>query len=155
MSKPITKNSVVTMHVVIADPAGHVLDSTRDSGQPLVYVHGSGSLLPALEEKLEGKTAGERLLVSLLPEKAFGVIDPNLEQVVPEAVFEDMNLKVGMQLGSQSDSHQIRTVTKVENGQVTLDANHPWAGKTLDFDIEVIMVRAATAAEVESSNSPQ
>lgn len=87
-------------------------------------------------------------MVSLAPENAFGLLDPNMIQVVPEALFEGVDLKIGTVLDSQSDSYQIRTVTKIENGEVTLDANHPMAGKTLDITAEVLFIRTATEEEI-------
>lgn len=148
MSKTIGKHSVVTLHIEMRDSAGNMLDSTVQRREPLVYIHGNGTLLPGLEAKLEGREVGDHVMVSLAPEKAFGQLDPTLVQVVPEGLFEGVNLKIGMMLDSQSDSYQIRTVTKIENGEVTLDANHPLAGKTLDITAEVLFIRAATEQEI-------
>jgi FKBP-type peptidyl-prolyl cis-trans isomerase SlyD len=61
-----------------------------------------------------------------------------------------MKLEIGTVFGSQSDAHQMRTVTAINGNTVTLDTNHPLAGKTLHFDVEIIFVRGATSDEIEN-----
>jgi FKBP-type peptidyl-prolyl cis-trans isomerase SlyD len=138
MSEVVDNNTVVTMHLTMSDPVGNVLDSTRDNDEPMVYIHGSGVLLPELEKRLTGQ--------------AFGHVDPELTQQVPEGAFEGVSVTEGMIFDSQSDSLDVRTVTKIENGMVHLDANHPMAGKTLDFDIEILGIRPATEVEIEQGH---
>src|SRR5690606_6741815 len=114
-------------------------------------LHGSGDMLPGLEEELDGKLVGERLEIRLPPQRAFGLVDPALKQTVPIELFEGTELRVGTVLNSGSDNYQIRTVTEINDNQVTLDANHPMAGKILYFDVEVIAVRRATMEEIAQS----
>lgn len=143
------KHAVVSLHYTLRDDSGAVLDSTRVSGSPMVYLHGTDNMLAGLEAALEGKNAGEVLKITLLPEQGFGVLNPALKQDVPIELFEGMKLEVGTVFGSQSDAHQMRTVTAINGNIVTLDANHPLAGKNLHFDVEILFVRAATSHEIE------
>ena len=145
----IRKHSVVSIHYTLKDDLGAILDSTHVSGKPLTYVHGTDNLLSGLETELEGKHAGQRMKVVVSPKNGFGVINPELKQTLPVELFDGMKLEPGMVFDSQSDNHQIRTVTDISNGMVTLDANHPLAGKTLHFDVEIIFVRAATSSELD------
>lgn len=147
----IRKYTMVSIHYTLRDRDGKLLDSTRPQGKPLQYLHGSGDMLPGLEAELEGRRAGDQLEVRLVPDRAFGLVNPALQQVVPIELFEGTDVKVGMRLNSGSDNYQIRTVTEINNNQVTLDANHPMAGKTLYFDIDVMSVRRATLEEIAQS----
>lgn len=147
----IRKYTMVSIHYLLRDRDGKQLDSTRAKGAPLQYLHGSGDMLPGLEEELEGKSVGEKLEIRLPPQRAFGLVDPNLMQTVPIELFEGTDVQVGMVLNSRSDNYQIRTVTEINGDQVTLDANHPMAGMILYFDVEVIAVRRATMEEIAKS----
>ena len=149
MRSVIGHHSVVSVHYVMRDDSGAILDSTRVNGQPLVYIHGTQNMLDGLEAELTGKSAGEKFRVTLPPERGFGLVDPALKQTVPVELFDGMKLEKGMVFGSQSDAHQMRTVTEIHGDTVTLDANHPLAGQTLHFDVEIVFVRSATSAELE------
>ena len=145
----VRKHAVVSLHYILRDDSGTILDSTRASGAPTVYLHGTDNMLAGLEAALEGKRAGDLLKIVLLPEQGFGVTNPALMQEVPIELFDGMKLEVGTVFGSQSDAHQMRTVTAIHGNTVTLDANHPLAGKNLHFDVEILFVRAATSQEIE------
>jgi len=147
----IRKYTMVSIHYTLRDRDGKLLDSTRTNGVPLQYLHGSGDMLPGLEEELDGKSVGEKLEIRLPPQRAFGLVDPSLKQIVPIELFEGTELQVGTVLNSGSDNYQIRTVTEINGNQVTLDANHPMAGKILYFDVEVMAVRRATMEEIAQS----
>jgi FKBP-type peptidyl-prolyl cis-trans isomerase SlyD len=145
----VRKHAVVSMHYTLKDDSGAILDSTRVGGRPMVYLHGTDNMLAGLEAELEGKSAGQNLKIVLPPENGFGVVDPALMQHVPIELFDGMKLEIGSVFGSQSDAHQMRTVTAIHGNTVTLNANHPLAGKTLYFDVEILFVRAATSHEIE------
>lgn len=147
----IKKYTIVSIHYLLRDRDGKLLDSTRVKGLPLQYLHGSGDMLPGLEEELEGKSVGDKLEVRLPAQRAFGLVNPALRQTLPIELFEGTELRVGTVLNSGSDNYQIRTVTEINGNMVTLDANHPMAGKTLYFDVEVISVRRATMEEIAQS----
>jgi FKBP-type peptidyl-prolyl cis-trans isomerase SlyD len=108
-----------------------------------------GNIIPGLEAALVGKSVGDKFNVSIEPAQAYGEIDPEMVQVVSKRMFEDMELEVGMQFHADvSHGSGIITVTEIDGDDVTVDGNHPLAGETLIFDVEVIDVRPATADEL-------
>jgi FKBP-type peptidyl-prolyl cis-trans isomerase SlyD len=146
----IQQDSVVTFHYTLKDDAGSVLDSS-DGGDPLAYLHGHGNIVPGLEKELTGKTAGEKLDVQVSPAEGYGEHDPALVQRIPRRQLRGIDkVYAGMPLHAQTPQgpRQV-TVTQVLGDTVTIDANHPLAGKTLHFAIEITDVRAATAEELQ------
>jgi len=119
--------------------------------EPLEYEHGGGRLLPALQRALEGKAEGERFVVTLPPEDAYGERDKALQQRVPAEEFGGVDqVEPGMCfLAHSEDGGRVENVmiTEVneENGFVVVDTNHPLAGMTLEFDVTVVAVRDAPA----------
>jgi len=145
----ITQDQVVTIHYTLTDDAGNVIDSS--SGRdPLMYLHGHGALIPGLERELAGKSAGDRLTVSIAPAVGYGEYDRALVQQVPRRTLKGIaNVQVGMRLQAQTaEGPRPVTVTHLSGDMVTLDGNHPLAGKKLNFAVEVTAVRAATAEEL-------
>ncbi len=141
----ITKNKVASIHYTLRNLEGTVLDSS--SGRdPLHYLHGAGNLIMGMEEGLEGKKKGDKLNLNILPEKGYGQKDDSLVQKVPRTAFGDQEVKQGMQFSTNQGG--VVTVTHVGLDGVTVDANHPLAGVTLLFDVEVMDVRNATAEEI-------
>jgi FKBP-type peptidyl-prolyl cis-trans isomerase SlyD len=111
----------------------------------LTYLHGGyGEMLAALERAVEGKGAGESVLVQLEPEQAFGEYDSELLRVEPLGRYGE-GIAVGMQI---EEDERIYTVTDVGGGSVVLDANHPLAGMALRFSLVILTVRAATEEEL-------
>ena len=112
----------------------------------LSYLHGGyGEMLPALEQALEGKGAGEAVRLQLEPEQAFGDYDPQLLRVEPLGRYGE-GLTVGMQI---EEDNRLYTVTEIAGGSVVLDANHPLAGMALRFSVVVLSVRSATREEMQ------
>lgn len=145
----INKHKVVGINYVLKDDAGVILDQSKD-GQPLYYIQGIGNLIPGLEEELEGKAAGDVLNVSIAPEKAYGIKNEELIQQVPLEAFGGQEVKPGMQFTANNGDNQYNVVvTAVSDSNVTVDANHPLAGATLHFDVEVKDVREATSDELD------
>lgn len=146
----IEKNAVVTIDYTLTDPQGQVID-TSVGKQPLPYLHGAGNLIPGLERALEGKSAGEKLKVTVSPEDAYGTRDDKLVQVVPKSAFQGVpNIAPGMQFRSQGQGGpSVVTVAKVEGDNVTVDGNHPLAGIPLTFDVDIKDVRKASKEELE------
>ena len=145
----ITQDRVVSIHYTLRDEAGEIIDRSPP-GEPLEYLHGHGHLVPGLERELAGRQTGDRLEVTLSPADGYGEYDPQLVQQVPRRTLKGVGkLRVGMRL-SGSSGHGARTVivTGIAGDMVTLDGNHPLAGKKLHFEIEVAGVRAATEAEL-------
>jgi FKBP-type peptidyl-prolyl cis-trans isomerase SlyD len=146
----IAQDSVVTLHYTLKDDTGEVLDSSS-SGEPLAYLHGHGNLVPGLERELTGKNAGDKLSVKISPADGYGEFDKALIQRVPRRALKGIkNINVGMRLHAQTpQGPQAVTVTQIQGDMVTLDGNHPLAGKNLNFDIEITDVRVPTAEELE------
>ena len=113
---------------------------------PMTYLHGGyGQMFEALERALEGKSAGESLLLQLEPEQAFGDYDAELLRVEPLERYGE-GVVVGMEI---EEDAQLYTVTDVADGKVVLDANHPLAGMALRFQVEIISIRKAQPEEIE------
>ncbi len=145
----IAQNSVVTIHYTLKDDAGEVLDSSRE-GDPIAYLHGHGNLVAGLERELEGKNTGDKINVSVTPEHGYGEYDKKLVQQVPRRALQGIaNVKVGMRLHAQTpEGPRAVTVTRLVGDMVTIDGNHPLAGKNLNFEVEITDVRAATDEEL-------
>jgi FKBP-type peptidyl-prolyl cis-trans isomerase SlyD len=116
----------------------------------LSYLHGTGSIIPGLEQELEGKEVGDQFEVTLAAQDAYGERNEELQKNVPIAEFKHItNLDLGMQLQVQAEAGpMVVTVAEITDKFVTLDANHPLAGMALTFDVTVREVREATAEEL-------
>ncbi|MGY6216825.1 FKBP-type peptidyl-prolyl cis-trans isomerase [Methylolobus aquaticus] len=146
----ISLNKVVHIHYTLTDNDGEVLDSSQGS-DPMAYIHGMGNIISGLEEALTGRKVGDRFQVSVPPEEAYGVRDNDLVQKVPKSAFHGVDeVLPGMQFHAESsEGMQLVTVIEVEGDTVMLDGNHPMAGMTLNFDVEVTGIRNATPEELD------
>lgn len=145
----IAENSVASFHYTLTDDAGQVIDSSAGR-EPLTYLHGSGQIVPGLEKVMSGRQAGDQFQVEVSPEEGYGVRHAELEQEVPREAFQGVeDIQPGMQFQGRGPQGTINvTVTKIENDKVFIDGNHPLAGQTLHFAIEVTDVRPASAEEL-------
>ena len=145
----ISQDQVVSLHYTLRDEAGEILDRSAQ-GEPLAYLHGHGNLIAGLERELTGRKAGDKLQVKIAPADAYGEYDQQLVQQVPRRALKGIaNVHVGMRLQTQTpQGPQAVTVTRVAGDMVTIDGNHPLAGKHLSFEVEVADVRPATAEEL-------
>jgi FKBP-type peptidyl-prolyl cis-trans isomerase SlyD len=145
----VMQDKVVSLHYTLRGDDGNTIDSSVGS-EPLAYVHGNGSLLPALEKELEGRGAGDKLEVRLAAKEGYGERDETLVQVLPRKTLATIGkLKVGTQFHAQvPGGARVMTITAVEKDSVTVDGNHPLAGLNLNFEVEVVEVRDATAEEL-------
>jgi FKBP-type peptidyl-prolyl cis-trans isomerase SlyD len=145
----IADNTVVTIDYHLTNDAGEVIDSSRGR-EPLVYLHGASNIIPGLEGALAGKQSGDAVQVQVTPAQGYGERDEQLVQPVPRAAFQGVqDIQPGMRFAAQSPQGQrLITVVAVAGDQVTIDANHPLAGVTLNFDVKVVDVRAATPEEL-------
>lgn len=144
----ISKNSVVSVTYSILNSAGEILER---SDLPISYLQGSEKgLFLKIENALEGRQAGDTVDVTLSPEEGFG---PHL----PELTFTDdvdnvppQFHQIGAEVEFQNEHGDVKTfiVSKIEDGKLTVDGNHPLAGKTITFHVEVTAVREATPQEV-------
>ncbi len=145
----IVDNSVVSFHYTLTNSKGEVLD--KSDQEPLAYLHGGGNIIPGLEKALLGKKAGDKLVVTVEPAEAYGVRDDKLIQNVPRRAFQGIkDIKAGMSFTAQGDAGQPMrvVVTRVSGDMVTVDGNHPLAGETLTFDVEITDVREASEEEL-------
>ena len=152
----ITKNKVALIHYTLKDESGEVLDSS-EGREPLAFIQGIGNIIEGLEEKLEGKTVGDRIETSISPEKAYGLRSDENVHIVPLSSFQadgDEKLVEGMQVRVETNEGvSLADVAKIDGEEVTLDLNHPLAGETLHFTIEVVDVRDASKEELEHGHA--
>ena len=146
----IAADRVVLIHYTLKDDDGVVIDSSAGA-EPLAYIQGHGNLVAGLEKALEGKQDGDTVAVSVTPAEGYGKRDAALIQRVPKRSMQGSGeIKKGMQFQARTDDGvRVFTVTAVVGDMVTLDGNHPLADKTLNFDVEIVSVREATAEELE------
>ncbi|MCD9029340.1 peptidylprolyl isomerase [Luteimonas sp. BDR2-5] len=139
---------VASFHYTLTDDAGKVIDKSPES-QPLRYFHGAGNIVPGLEKALDGKQAGDALQVVVKPEEGYGVCNEGLIQSVPREAFQGVDkVEPGMQFQAQTGNGPLLvTVVEVDDAQVRIDGNHPLAGRTLNFAVQVVDVRDATEEE--------
>ena len=144
----VSQNKVVSFIYSIVDESGELLEQ---SDIPISYVHGGKhDLFEKVEAGLDGCVAGDTIEVSLTPEEGFGAHDPELTYTdklenVPDE-FRSIGAEVEM-MNDQGDSRKF-TVTRIENGKLTVDGNHPMAGKAISFRIKITDIREATAEEI-------
>ena len=153
---PIEANKVVTLNFTLTDDAGNVLDST-DQGGSFSYISGRGMVLPKLEEAVSVMMIGTKKQLKLEAADAYGNYNDQIVQVVGKENFpEDFVLEVGMEyMASNPEGVQMPfTITEVNGDEITIDFNHPFAGMNLNFDLELLDVRDATAEELAHGHGP-
>jgi len=146
----ITTGSVVLFDYTLTDDDKEIIDTSK-GGEPLAYIHGEGQIVKGLEKAMEGKQAGDSFKVSVAPEEAYGLHDPENISVVPADQIEGgEELEEGMQLHTEGEfGEQTVIITKIEGNDVTIDGNHPLADMTLHFDVTIREVRDATKEELD------
>lgn len=142
----IGSGTQVTLHFAIKLEDGGVVDSTFDK-QPATFAVGDGSLLPGFEQALYGLKAGDQRSLPISPEQGFGQPNPQNLQVMPRSQFADMELSEGLLIifNDAANAELPGVVKAFDERQVTIDFNHPLAGKQLTFDVEIIEVQAQHA----------
>ena len=152
----IGKGKIVTISYLLKNGAGEELDKA-DAKEPLVYLHGMGQLVPGLEKELDGLKAGDKKAkLEIAPEEAYGDMREDLRLTVKRSQFPaDAEVQPGMRFWANTDDGNQHpfTVTGVTDEEVEIDGNHPLAGETLFFDIEVHGVRDATKEEMEHGHA--
>ncbi|EPX65180.1 FKBP-type peptidyl-prolyl cis-trans isomerase SlyD [Cystobacter fuscus DSM 2262] len=151
----IAKDSVVSIEYRLHLGDGEVVDES-EPGEPLEYLHGHDEIVPGLEKALEGKTKGESLKVVVSPEEGYGEIDPDGVEEVPRSEFPaEMEIKPGAILSATDhEGDEVDFLVKeVKGDTIIVDFNHPFAGKTLHFEVKVHNVRAATKEELEHGHA--
>ncbi|MEY4489215.1 MAG: hypothetical protein RIQ79_1723 [Verrucomicrobiota bacterium] len=146
--------NVVTFHYTLRDTAGQVLDASI-GGEPISFLEGSGQIVEGLEEGMRGLAAGVKAKVGVPAAKAYGERDETqVQRVLKSLLPVEGEIKPGDQFRAGEDAFApIVTVRGVEGDELLLDANHPLAGVDLEFEIEVLAVRAATKEECEHGHA--
>lgn len=144
----IAPNRVAAFHYTLTDDAGTVLDRSAD--EPMVYLHGHHNIVPGLERQMEGMASGDKKKVSVSPADGYGERQEGMTQPVPRGQFPPgTELQVGMPLHAQGQDGNTMVVwiEAIEGDTIFVTANHPLAGVTLHFEVEVTDVRDATDEE--------
>jgi FKBP-type peptidyl-prolyl cis-trans isomerase SlyD len=146
----ISPNKVVVLHYAVSDSEGTLIDSSYDE-EPMAIIHGSGYLIPGLDNALANHKAGDKFEVSVAADDAYGQREDGFVQTIPKEMFEGIDdLAVGAQLrATTDDGEQTVIVVDITDEHITVDGNHPLAGIDLTFDVEIIEVRDATEQELE------
>ncbi len=152
----VQNHSVVAISYTLKADTEQILDLASPDA-PLLYLHGGGFLLPAVEAALEGKFKKERVTLALAPEQGYGPYEARRVQEVPRASLETgQPLAVGMPFSIDAPGgHLSQTfyVKSIKDDVVELDGNHPLAGQTLHFDITVEFVRWPTPEERQAGRA--
>lgn len=151
----IGADKVVSLHFVLRDTDKNILDQSEE-GEPLVYLHGVGALVPGLERALEGKKLGDKLDVELAATDAYGPYEPGLCCTISRDEFpETAEIAVGVmfEVSGPDGEAMIAQIVKVEGDSITLDGNHPLAGQDLHFAVQVVGIRPATSEEIEHGHA--
>ncbi|MEE3253720.1 MAG: peptidylprolyl isomerase [Nitrospinota bacterium] len=151
----IKKNSVVSMIYCLKNTNGVELDRA-DKDKPFAYLHGVGQMIPGLEKELEGLGVGEKRDVTVPPKEGYGELNPQLKMQVDRANFpKDADIQPGMQFEGQGDggTRTVFTVKAVVGDKIDVDGNHPLAGETLHFSVEITEVREATQEELSHGHA--
>jgi FKBP-type peptidyl-prolyl cis-trans isomerase SlyD len=147
----VADKHVVQFHYDLKDAQGEQLE-TSNGHDPIAYLHGKGGIIAGLADAMADQEKGDKLTVTLEPKDAYGEMRDDAEQRIPVKHLQgpaNTKWKKGMAATVQTEQGQ-RQVTIVKMGKfmVTIDTNHPWAGMTLTFDIEIVDIRPATQEEV-------
>ncbi len=143
-------NHVMSIEYDLTEKGGsEILDSNKGH-QPLEFITGKGQIIPGLEDALTKMSKGEERSIDVAAKDAYGEYNPEMIETLPREQFAGLDLKEGMQLYGQSEDGQtvMVTVKSFDEKSVTIDYNHPLAGKDLTFNVKVVDVREATPEEV-------
>lgn len=146
----VAENTVVSFHYALSDASGEALESSQGR-EPLAALIGAGNIIPGVERALIGHGPGDRVEVTVAPADAYGERREDHVQRVPKKYFRDAErLKVGMQtvLATRDGHQRVVTVAKIGSSVIDVDLNHPMAGRTLRFELEVVDVREASSEEI-------
>jgi FKBP-type peptidyl-prolyl cis-trans isomerase SlyD len=146
----VADGMVVSVHYTLKTEEGEVIDSS-DGDEPLMYLHGAGNIVPGLEKQLAGHVVGDRVKAVVEPEDGYGEHTGDEPQMVPRESFpEDADLYEGMEVMAQGPEGEMfpMWIVGLTDDHVLVDENHPLAGVTLHFDVEVTEIRAATQEEL-------
>jgi FKBP-type peptidyl-prolyl cis-trans isomerase SlyD len=147
---PLEPNKIITMNYTLKDSEGVVIDTTEDKGA-FSFISGANQILPKFEEQIGTMLISSEKNVKLSAENAYGVYDESAIQKVEKSTFPaDTPVEVGMGFVANSpDGHPMPfKIAAVEEKEVTIDFNHPLAGKDLEFNVHLVDIRNASEEEL-------
>ena len=147
----ITQHKVVSIHYKVVDADSDELIDSSAGGEPMTYLHGAGNIIPGLEQALEGRAVGDSFDVTVPAADAYGEYSADRVQKVPREAFAEIpDLQTGLKVTAQTEIGAIElVVTEIGEDEVTVDANHPLAGKSLAFSVSVEALRDASEVEID------
>ena len=157
MTDTIQDNKLVSLHITIHDQNGELLETTADL-LPMLYIHGQNQMPKGFEQALAGKTVGDRVSALIAPEDGYGLRDEALLQTLPRSLLngqeaQEDGLEIGMQITAETEDGPVPVrIVGLDAHSITVDGNHAYAGKTLQFSAEIRNVRNASADEL--ANGP-
>ena len=137
------KGRTVNVHYVGTFDDGTEFDNSRNRGETITFEVGAGQMIQGFDSAIDGMTIGETKTVTLTPDEAYGPVDPNAFQTVPEEMFEnfgDLNTGQTVTGVAQNGEQFAARIHSLQENTVTLDFNHPMAGKNLNFEVELVSV---------------
>ncbi len=145
----ISHNKVVSFHYSLSDDQGQMLETSR-TGDPTLFLVGANNVLPGLEQALLGKEVGDKVEGTLEPHLAYGVRNENkTDRISAKYLKHEDKLTPGKIVRINTDKGmRTATIIKIGKFSVDIDLNHPLAGKTITFDVEIVDIREATAEEI-------
>ena len=155
MSKQIEEGKVVVMHYTLCDDDGDVID-TSEGDEPLAFLFGSGEIVEGLEKQLLGKAVGDKVKAAVPPEEAYGPTEGEGPKAVPRDQFPPgVELSEGMCFDVEDDDGHTETywIASLDEDTAFIDVNHPLAGMTLHFDVEITEIREPTAEELDHGHA--
>ncbi len=153
----ITNGKVISLAYRLTNDKGEELDKATKA-EPFHYLHGANQIIRGLESALESLKIGDKKQVTISAKDGYGELDPNLKFSLEKSSFpKDVELEVGMQfeanLSDEDEEGRVFTIESIAGSKVQVDGNHPLAGMTLHFDVEVLGVRDATKEEIAHDHS--
>ena len=150
---PAAPKRVIAFNYTLTNSAGEVLDASEPN-QPMPFLEGRQQIIPALEDIISKLNEGEKKKVTLTATEAYGDFRKDMIMEVPKEELAHLKLELGAHLQLQLEKqNRVVKVTKITDTHVTLDGNHPLAGVDLIFDVEIVLIRPATADELKHGHA--
>ena len=150
----ISHHKVVSFHYTLLDSDGHTIETTRD-GEPTLFLVGADNVLPGLEQAMQGKTVGDVFSVTLGPERAYGLRDDSRKDRISAKYLKHEGKLLPGKIVRINTDQGIKTATVIKVGKfnVDVDLNHPLAGQTITFDLEIMDIRDASQEEIDHGHA--
>lgn len=146
----VTAHHIISVHYTLTDDNNELIDSTYESGEPMVYLHGRGQMIRGFEKAVSKAKIGQTLTFNLSPSEGYGLRNVNNVQRIPiKYLKHEGKLTLGKSIHVNTDNGvKPGSIIKVGKFNVDVDMNHPLAGKNLNFGVEIVDIRKATEQEI-------